>query len=249
MIIIKSPREVALMKKAGRVVALVFEKVGPLVVPGVTTKYLADEAEKVIRGEGAYPTFLNYSGFPGSICISVNEVMVHGIPSDKTVLHDGDIVSLDVGATLDGYVGDACRTYLCGICSPRAKALVEATEECFWNAIALVKPGARLGDIEHMIEATAKAHGYSVPRDYTGHGIGTHLHEDPYIPCYGDAGSGPILQEGMCIAVEPMVLEGKPEVRTLKDGWTTLSKDGKLTSHYENSLTVTHDGYEILTKV
>ncbi|MCQ2741713.1 MAG: type I methionyl aminopeptidase [Bacilli bacterium] len=249
MIIIKSPREVELMKKAGRVVALVFEKVGPLVKPGVSTKYLNDEAEKVIRGEGAIPTFLGYGGFPGAVCISVNEVMVHGIPSEKIVLKDGDIVSIDVGATLNGYVGDACRTFACGICSERALKMIKVAEECFWNGMTKVKAGVHLGDVEAEIERTAKSYGCNVPRDYTGHGVGTHLHEDPYIPNYGKAGTGPILCEGMTLAIEPMILEGKADVRTLKDGWTTLSKDGKLTSHYENSLVVTKDGYEILTKL
>jgi len=248
MIIIKSPREVELMKKAGAVVATVFEKVGPLVKPGVSTKYLADEAEKVIRSMGATPTFLNYGGFPGSICISVNEVLIHGIPSEHIILKDGDVVSLDVGATLNGYVGDAARTYVAGIAGERALRLIEAAEKSFWAGVSLIKEGVRLGDVEAKIYEVVSSYGYTVPLDYTGHGVGAHLHEDPYIPNYGVAGTGPVLKAGMCLAIEPMVLEGKNAVRTLKDGWTTLSRDGKLTSHYENSLVVTKDGFEILTK-
>jgi len=249
MIIIKSPREVELMRKAGRVVALVFEKVGPLVKPGVSTKFLNDEADKVIRSERAIPTELGYCGYPASVCLSVNEVLIHGIPSEKTILKDGDIVSLDLCATLDGYVADACRTYPVGVCGERPLRMIKVAEQCFASAVAKVHSGAHLGDIEEAIEKTAKANGCSVPRDYTGHGIGTHMHEDPYIPNYGKAGTGPILEEGMTLAIEPMILEGRPDVRTLADGWTVIAKDGKLTSHYENTIVVTKDGYEILTKL
>lgn len=249
MIIIKSPREIELMRKAGRVVALVFEKVGPLIKPGVSTLELDKAAEKVIRDEGAIPTELGYYGYPASTCLSVNEVLVHGIPSAKTILRDGDIVSMDLCATLNGYVGDACRTFPVGLCKPNALRIIEVSKRCFENAVSLVKPGVHLGDVEHIIEETAKANGYSVVREFTGHGIGQSMHEDPYIPNYGKPGTGPLLEEGMTICIEPMILEGKPAVRTLKDGWTTLSKDGKLTSHYENTIAVTHDGYEILTKL
>ena len=248
MIIIKSPREVELMKKAGRVVALVFKEIEPFIKPGISTKELDEIADKIIRREGATPTFLNYNGFPGSICISVNEVLIHGIPSEKIILKDGDIVSLDVGATLNGYIGDAARTYPVGIVSERALRVLEASKKAFEAGVSLIKEGVRLGDVCAEIERVVSSYGYTVPRDYTGHGVGTHLHEDPFIPNYGTKGTGPTLKEGMCLAIEPMVLEGKNAVRVLKDGWTTLSKDGKLTSHYENSLVVTKDGYEILTK-
>lgn len=249
MIIIKSPREIELMKKAGRVVALVFQEVGPLIVPGVSTKALNDAAEKVMRREGAIPAELGYYGYPASVCLSVNEVLVHGIPSEKKILRDGDIVSLDLVASLNGYMGDACRTYPVGICSERALRMVAIPKLCFENAVKLVRPGVHLGDIGHVIEETAKANHCSVVREYTGHGIGREMHEDPYIPNYGQVGTGPLLQEGMTICIEPMILEGKPGVRTLKDGWTCVSKDGKLTSHYENTLAVTRDGYEILTQL
>jgi len=249
MIIIKSPREVELMRKAGRVVALVFEKVGPLVKPGVSTKFLNDEAEKVIRSEGAIPTELGYCGYPASVCLSVNEVLIHGIPSEKVILKDGDIVSMDLCATLNGYVGDACRTFPVGVCGERPLRMIRIAEQCFASGVSKIKPGVHLGDVEEAIEKTAKAAGCSVPRDYTGHGIGTHMHEDPYIPNYGKAGTGPILEEGMTLAIEPMILEGRPDVRTLSDGWTVVAKDGKLTSHYENTIAVTKDGYEILTRL
>lgn len=247
MIIIKSPREIELMRKAGALTAKVFADVAPYVRPGVSTQYLADLAEKTIVEGGGYPASKGYGGFPGAICTSVNEVLVHGIPSEKRILKDGDIVSLDVVALLNGYHGDACRTYPVGICGEDKLRLIRVTEECFWNAVSLVKEGAHLGDIEHAIEQTAVDNGYTVTRDFTGHGIGREMHEDPYIPCYGQPGSGPILKEGMTLAIEPMVMTGKPAIRILKDEWQALSKDGKINAHYENTILVTKDGYELLT--
>ena len=182
MIIIKSPREIELMRKASALTAKVFEVVGPLVKPGVTTQYLADMAEKVIIEGGGISAEKGYCGFPGAICTSVNEVLVHGIPSPKRVLRDGDIVSLDVVSLLDGYNGDACRTYAVGICPENKLKLIRVAEECFWNAVKLVHEGAHLGDISHAIQVTAESNGYSVPLEFTGHGIGREMHEDPYIP-------------------------------------------------------------------
>ena len=248
MIIIKSPREIELMKKAGRVVGLVFEYIKDKIKPGISTKDIADMCEKVIRDNGAYPTFLNYGGFPGAVCVSVNEEIVHGIPSSKRILRDGDIVSVDVGATLNGYIGDACRTYPVGICEEHALRLIAVTEESFFKGCELVSPGARLGDVSHAIQEYLEGQGYSVIREYTGHGVGSSLHEDPYIPNYGVKGTGPVLKEGMCLAIEPMVAEGHFAIRVAKDGWTARTKDGKYSSHYENSIVVTKDGYEILTK-
>ena len=248
MIVIKSPREIELMKKAGHVVALVFEALEGNIKPGMSTQDVADMCEKVIRAHGAYPTFLNYSGYPGAVCVSVNDELVHGIPSHKRILHDGDIVSVDVGATLNGYIGDACRTYPVGICKENALRLIEVTRDSFFEGVKYARPGARLGDISHAIQVYCESHGYSLPREYTGHGVGSHLHEDPYIPNYGPANSGPVLKEGMCLAIEPMVAEGHFAVRVLKDGWTAKMKDGKLSCHYENSIVITKDGYEILTK-
>lgn len=247
MIIIKSPREIELMKKAGEVVGKVFVALEGNIKPGMSTLDVANIAEKVIRENGAYPTFLNYSGFPGAVCVSVNDELVHGIPSSKRILRDGDIVSVDVGATLNGYVGDACRTYPVGICRENALRLIEVTKQSFFEGCKYVRPGAHLGDVSHAIQKYCEDHGYSLPREYTGHGVGSHLHEDPYIPNYGVAGSGPILKEGMCLAIEPMVNEGHFALRIMKDGWTARTRDGKLSCHYENSIVVTKDGYEILT--
>lgn len=247
MISLKSPREIALMAKAGEVVANVFTVLEPLCVPGVSTLALAQKAEAVIRSMGAIPTFLDYNGYPGAICVSVNETLVHGIPSRRIILHEGDIVSLDVGATLNGYVADACRTYIVGIAKENAKRLVRVTMECFFVGAKLVRDGVHLGDISHAIQVHAEKNGYSVPQEFTGHGIGTHLHEDPNIPNYGEAGTGPILKAGMCLAIEPMIAEGSSRVRILGDGWTAKMRDGKLSAHYENTLVVTRDGCQILT--
>ena len=249
MIIIKSAREIGLIREASRVVAVALEEIREMIVPGVSTQALNDKIDEIVRREGAIPAELGYYGYPASVCISVNEVILHGIPSKKRILRDGDIVTLDLVAKKDGYCGDAARTYPVGICGQRQKRMIAIAEECFYNAMSLVKPGARVGDISHAIESTAKAHGCSVPREYTGHGIGQQMHEDPAIPCYGVPGTGPILKEGMTLCVEPMVLEGKPQIRVLGDGWTALAKDGKLTSHYENTLLVTKDGCEILTRL
>lgn len=237
------------MKKAGRVVALVFEGIKDKIVPGISTKDVADMCEKIIRDNGAIPTFLNYYGYPGAVCVSVNDELVHGIPSERRILRDGDIVSVDVGATLNGYVGDACRTYPVGICQENALRLIRVTEQSFYEGVKYARPGNHLGDISHAIQQYCEDRGYSLPREYTGHGVGSVLHEDPYIPNYGTPGTGPVLKEGMTLAIEPMVAEGHFAVRVLKDGWTAKMKDGKLSSHYENSIVITKDGYEILTKI
>ena len=249
MIIIKSPREVDLIAEAGRVVALAFEKIAPYVVPGVSTAELNSLVDRFVREEGAYPAELGYYDYPASVCISVNETILHDIPSEKKILKDGDIVTLDLVARKNGYCGDAARTFLVGICGERQKKIVALAEECFYNAVSLVKPGVHLGDVCHAIEATAAKGGCTVARDYTGHGIGKDMHEDPYIPCYGTPGTGPLLKEGMTICIEPMIFEKKNAVRVLKDGWTVVAKDGGLTAHYENTLAVTKDGYRILTKL
>lgn len=247
MIIIKSPREIELMRKAGQLTALVFEKVGPLVKPGVSTLFLSEMAEKVISEGGGRAASKGYGGFPGAICTSVNEVLVHGIPSEKRILTDGDIISLDVVVELNGYHGDACRTYPVGICKEEDLRLIKVTEECFFKALSKIHEGAYLGDVEHEIQMVAESNGYSVPLEYTGHGIGREMHEDPFIPCYGEVGHGPVLKEGMTLAIEPMVMAGKNKLRILKDGWTAVSKDNKKSAHYENTILVTKDGYEILT--
>ena len=249
MIIVKSSREIELMREAGHVVALVFATLKPMIKAGVSTLELSQKAEEVIRSNNCIPTFLGYGGFPGAICVSVNDTLIHGIPSSKIILKDGDIVSLDVGATYQGYVGDATRTYIVGVAKEKDRRLVEVTRESFFKAVELIKPGVHLGDICHAIQEHNEKNGYSLPRDYTGHGVGSHLHEDPSIPNYGKAGTGPILMKGMCLAIEPMVGEGRKDTRVLGDDWTVKMKDGKMSAHYENSIAVTDSGYIILTKL
>ena len=246
MIIIKSPREIELMRQAGKVVGAVFDALKPLCKEGVTTLELANVAEQVITSFGAKPTFKGYGGFKGAICVSVNDEIIHGIPSRRK-LKNGDIVSCDVGATLNGYCADACRTFTVGNVSSRAEHLIRITEECFFKAIELVKPGVRLSTISHAVQVHAEGNGYSVLKDFTGHGIGKNLHEDPSIPNYGEEGHGPTLKAGMCLCIEPMIMEGTDEYIVLDDGWTTKTKDHKLSSHYENTIVITETGCEILT--
>jgi methionyl aminopeptidase len=247
MIIIKSPREIELMKAAGQVVAGVFKEIKPLMRAGVCTKAIADKAESYIKSKGAYPTFKNYNGFPGSVCISVNDVIIHGIPSKKTILKEGDIVSVDVGATLNGYVGDACRTFAVGEISKEAEMLIETTKQSFFEALKVVKPGARIGDISAKVQHFVESAGYSILKDFTGHGIGKSLHEDPNVPNYGKEGTGALIKEGMCICIEPMVALGSDKYEVLNDGWTVRMLDRKISAHYENSIAITKDGIIILT--
>ena len=247
MIIVKSAREIELIRTASKVIAKVFNDIKPFIRPGVSTLEIANEAERIIRENDCIPTFKGYGGFPGAICVSVNDTLIHGIPSSKIILKEGDIVSLDVGATYKGYCGDACRTFAVGTVTERAKRLIQTTEESFFEALKVIKPGARVGDISHAIQKYNEERGYSLPRNYTGHGTGRHLHEDPNIPNVGISGTGPLLQKGMTIAIEPMVAEGRPDTRTLSDEWTVKMKDGKLSAHYENTIVITEDGYEILT--
>lgn len=248
MIIRKSPREIELMRTAGQIVNKVFQTLQPHCQAGVTTAELDKLAAAVIIDAGAIPTFKDYNGFPGHICISVNDTLIHGIPSKKVVLKEGDIVSLDVGATYKGYCADAARTFPVGNISEEAKALILTTKASFYHAIENhAMPGRHLSDISNAIQTYCEARGFTIPRDYTGHGIGRNLHEEPYIPNFGEAGHGPILREGMCLAIEPMVHAGKKETRVLADGWTVKTVDGYLSAHYENTIVITRDGYEILT--
>jgi len=249
MIIVKSAREIELMREAGHVVALVFEALKPMLKAGVSTLELSEKAEEVIRNNRCLPTFKGYGGFPGAICISVNDTLIHGIPSSKIILKDGDVVSLDVGATYQGYVGDAARTYIVGVAKEKDLRLVISTRESFFKGVELVHPGIHLSDVSHAIQEHNERNGYSLPRDYTGHGVGSHLHEDPSIPNYGKPGFGPLLTANMCLAIEPMVAEGKYFTRVLGDDWTVKMKDGKNSAHYENTIVVTENGYEILTKL
>ena len=235
------------MRYAASVVVKVFKTLNPILKSGVSTLELDELAEKVMIENGCKSSSKGYYDFPGAICISVNDTLVHGIPSKKIILKEGDIVSLDVVVNYKGYHSDACRTYPVGIIKENAKRLIEVTKESFFEGVSKVHDGAHLGDVSEAIQKYNESHGYSVSKDYTGHGIGSSMHEDPVIPNYGIAGTGPILKEGMTLAVEPMVCEGKSATRVLNDGWTAKTKDGKLSCHYENTIVVTKDGYEILT--
>ncbi|AYO29437.1 type I methionyl aminopeptidase [Biomaibacter acetigenes] len=246
MIILKSQREIEIMKKAGRIVALTLEKIKQALKPGITTGELDQIAEEFILSQGAYPTFKGYRGFPAAICTSINEEVVHGIPGLRT-LKDGDIISIDVGASIEGYNGDAARTFAVGNVAKEAMNLIEATRASFFQGLAFAKQGFRLSDISHAIQTYVEGRGYSVVRDYVGHGIGRKMHEDPQIPNYGLPHRGPRLKRGMTLAIEPMVNAGGYEVYTLENRWTVVTKDGSLSAHYENTIAITDSEPEILT--
>ncbi|MCD7948478.1 MAG: type I methionyl aminopeptidase [Oscillospiraceae bacterium] len=246
MISLKSPREIDLMRKAGAIAGAARALAGKMVAPGVTTGEIDSAVRKFIEGQGATPSFLNYNGFPGSACISVNEQVIHGIPGGRKLLA-GDIVSVDVGACYHGFHGDCAGTYPCGEISAEAQRLIEVTEGSFWAGIAYAKPGNRVYDISHVVQQYVEERGCSVVRDFVGHGVGAKLHEPPEVPNFGPAGHGPRLQAGMTIAVEPMVNAGDFQVTVLKDGWTTVTTDGSLAAHYENSILITDGEPEILT--
>ncbi len=247
MVSIKSKYEIELMKEAGRISHLALVKVGEAIRPGITTLELDRIAEEVIRAENAVPNFKGYEGYPGSICASINEQLIHGIP-DNTVLKNRDIISIDTGALYKGYNGDNAWTFAVGEIPEATQRLLDVTRESLFVGLSLVKPGIHLSDVSHAIGEYVYQHGYSVPYEYTGHGIGTDMHEDPSIPNYGEPNRGIILKEGMCLAIEPMVHMGKPFTKVLKHDWTVISRDKSLTAHFEHSIVVTKDGYEILTK-
>lgn len=247
MIIVKSSREIELMKKAGEVVAKVFETIEPMCVPGVSTYEINQKAEQVMYENDCTCPCKGYYGYPAGTCVSVNDTLIHGIPSQKIILRDGDIVSLDVVACYHGYCADATRTFIVGIAKDSVKRLVEITRKSFFDGISKIKPGVHLGDVQQAIQETVESNGYGIARDFTGHGIGKSMHEDPSIPNYGKAGTGPLLTSGMALAIEPMVTEGNPRTRILGDGWTVKTRDGKLSCHYENTVVVTEKGYEIIT--
>ncbi len=247
MITIKSNREIELMIEAGRITALAHRKVKEAIRPGISTLELDKIAEETIRACGATPSFKGYNGFPGSICASINNVVIHGIPKQNTILKDGDIISVDIGACYKGYHGDSAVTQGVGNVSEHRKRLMRVTKESLYKGLEMAKPGNRLSDISHAIESYVNAHGYSVVRDFTGHGVGRNLHEDPAIPNYGEAGHGPILKPGMTLAIEPMVNAGKHYVRILADDWTTVTADHSDSAHFEHSILITEDGYKILT--
>lgn len=247
MISIKSEYEISLMKKAGNIVYNTIRLVGENIKPGITTYELDRIAEDYIRGEGAIPSCLGYQGYPASICTSINDEVVHGIPSKKRKLKEGDIIDIDVVACYKGYHADACKTFAVGKISRDKQYLLEHTEKALYVGLEQVKPGNRVGDIGYAIESYAKKHKLGVVRELVGHGIGSGMHENPDIPNYGEKGTGPVLKEGMCIAVEPMLNLGTEEVFMLDDDWTIVTGDGKPSAHFEHSVVVTKDGYEILT--
>ena len=247
MIICKTQRELEIMREAGRIVALTHQELIKHIKPGVTTKELDVIAEKFIRAHDAIPSFKGYNGFRGSICASVNEELVHGIPGDR-VLNDGDIISIDIGAKYNGYHGDSAWTYPVGKISDEAQRLLDVTEESFFRGLKEAKPDVRLSNISHAIQTYVEEHGFSVVREYVGHGVGQELHEDPQIPHYGPPNKGPRIKPGMVLAIEPMVNAGTRYVRTLEDDWTVVTVDGKYCAHFEHTIAITEDGFEILTK-
>ena len=249
MIIRKSMREIELMRIAGKIVALAHQEVEKHIAPGVSTLELDQIAERVIRENGATPSFKGYGGFPGSICASINDVVVHGIPKASIILKAGDIISIDIGACYKGYHGDSAWTYPVGKISDADQHLMDVTLNALYKGLEQAKPHNRLSDISAAIGNYAKSFGYGVVVDFTGHGVGKHLHEDPSIPNYGTPNMGPVLQPGMTLAIEPMVNAGTKNVKVCSDGWTTITRDGKKSAHFEHSIVITDEGYEILTKL
>ncbi|MBE3576769.1 MAG: type I methionyl aminopeptidase [Limnochordales bacterium] len=247
MIILKTAAELERMRRAGEVTARALARVAETIRPGITTRELDRVAEEAIRAAGGIPAFKGYRGYPASICASVNEVVIHGIPGDRR-LEEGDIISIDIGAVVDGYYGDMARTYPVGAVSEQARRLLEVTWEALERAIAAAQPGRRVSDISWAVQSYVEAHGFSVVRDFTGHGIGRQMHEDPSVPNYGRPGRGPRLEPGMVLAIEPMVTQGNPSVRVLGDGWTAVTADGSLAAHFEDTVAIREDGVEILTR-
>lgn len=247
MIIKKSPRDIEAMAKAGELSAKALRVVGAAVAPGISTLELDRIAEEVIRQGGGIPAFKGYGGFPGSICASVNEQIVHGIPSRDVILQEGDIISIDTGATLGGWVGDNAWTFPVGKISPQKKQLLKVTEECMWAGLAAARPGNHLGDIGHAIQQIAERVGYGVVREYVGHGIGRVMHEEPNVPNYGRKHSGVLLEPGMVLAIEPMINMGTRKTRQMSDGWLVCTRDGKPSAHFEKTVAITEDGPRLLT--
>jgi methionyl aminopeptidase len=243
----RSAAEISRMRPANRLVAQVLEALAATVAPGVTTADLDVLAERMVRDGGAVPAFKGYRGFPATLCTSVNAEVVHGIPSPKRVLTDGDIVSIDIGVKLDGFFGDSAVTVPVGKVPDRTRDLLTVTRESLERGISQVKVGGRVSDIGHAVQEWVEAHGFSVVREFVGHGIGEHLHEEPPIPNFGSPGRGAKLAEGMVLAIEPMVAMGRPEVRVLGDGWTAVTKDGSLAAHFEHTVAVGANGPLILT--
>lgn len=248
MIICKTPREVGIMREAGRIVALTHQELKKYLTPGITTLELDQIAEKFILAHDAFPSFKGYNGFRGSICTSVNNELVHGIPSER-VLNEGDIISIDIGAKYNGYHGDSAWTYAVGTIDENTQLLLDVTEESLYQGLKEAKPGERLSNISHAIQKYVEANSFSVVREYVGHGVGKDLHEEPSIPHFGPPNKGPLLKPGMVLAIEPMVNAGSRYVKTLADNWTVVTVDGKMCAHFEHTIAITEAGVEILTKV
>ena len=244
---IKSPREIELMREAGRILAITHEELAKNLKPGMSTWDLDRLGEEIIRSYGCIPSFKNYNGYPASICVSVNDEVVHGIPHKKHFIDDGDIVSLDAGVIYKGYHSDAARTYGIGTVSEEAKRLIDVTRQSFFEGIKFAKPGNHLNDISSAIQKYAESFGYGVVRDLVGHGIGSHLHEDPEIPNFARRRKGILLQPGMTLAIEPMINAGSCEVAWMDDDWTVVTEDGSLSAHYENTILITENEPEILS--
>ena len=237
------------MRESGKVTGYILKELENIVRPGISTADINEFVESTIRKNGMVPTFLGYGGFPASACVSINDEVVHGIPDKNRILKEGDIVSVDVGSTYKGYVSDAARTYPVGKISENAQKLIDVTRESFFKGIECCKVGYRLSDISHAIQEKAEGEGFSVIRDFVGHGVGQNMHEDPQIPNFGKAGRGPRLAKGMVFAIEPMICEGAYDVRTLENDWTVVTRDGKLSAHYENTVVITDGEPQLLTLV
>ena len=249
MIIIKNSEQLKLMRLAGQITAEALMVAKESIRPGMTTKELDGKIKRFIEKCGATPTFLGYNGFPGSACISINDEVIHGIPSDKVIIKEGDIVKVDVGARFRGYNGDSARTFAVGKVSDEALRLISVTEQSFYEAMKFARAGNRIGDIGHAVESFVISNGFTVVREYTGHGVGADLHEEPEIPNHGKAGRGARLYPGMTLAIEPMVNVGTEKIKVRRDGWTVVTADGKLSAHYENSIAITESDPVILTEI
>lgn len=248
-VIIKTPSQIELMREAGRILAQVHDELEKIIEPGISTLEIDQAGERLIRSYGCEPSFLNYNGYPASICVSVNEEVVHGIPSAKRILKEGDIVSLDAGVIYKGYHSDAARTHAVGKVSQEAAKLIEVTRQSFFEGIKFAKPGNHLHEISNAIAKYAESFGYGVVRDLVGHGVGANLHEDPEVPNFFQRSRGMRLVPGMTLAVEPMINSGTYKVEWLDDDWTVVTRDGKLSAHYENTILITEDGCEILSLI
>lgn len=248
MIVLKTSRELGLMREACIISARALKLAGEAVQPGVSTYEIDKIAHDYIVSQGAKPNFLNYNGYPATACISINNQVIHGIPSKSRVIQEGDIVSIDLGAELNGYNGDNAATFAAGEVSPEAKRLMDVTQECLYKGIEAARAGGRVGDIGHAVQSLAEAHGYSVVRQYVGHGVGASLHEAPEVPNFGTPGRGVRLLPGMTLAIEPMINVGAPGVKVQPDGWTVLTADGSLSAHFEHTVAITPDGPVIMTR-